>query len=163
MNRKFFALFILLGFCMAVFGQDSGKKSDRGGFVPCLATCLVGPRVGLEMNEGKELYDTEWILLGANVLGSVVGPTSIGPLVSTAGRLYAAYEMGGKKNGFKGALASYFIGPRVGYELHYRKIRRKELFLIIPCINIIPAVSIALEAYHGMTMSEIEKKENLRR
>ncbi|MDI6841123.1 MAG: hypothetical protein QMD71_09830 [bacterium] len=33
----------------------------KGGINPFLASLLIGPRVGLEMNEGKTIETTEWI------------------------------------------------------------------------------------------------------
>ncbi|HDP69114.1 MAG TPA: hypothetical protein ENN20_11555 [Candidatus Marinimicrobia bacterium] len=146
----------------------STRRSRRkpGGFGPALASCLLGPRVGLEMNEGiEEIHLSEWIALGGSlVAGSATGIlVPIGNVIYTGTRAYMAYEMGGKNNGFEGALAAFCIGPRVGNELHYRKIRNKEWLLLIPCVNIYPLISIPLEAYHGKTMTEIEIAEGLRK
>jgi len=151
--------------------KSSGATSDtssayNGGFVPCLASCLIGPRVGLEMNEGiTEIHQAEWISLGGQLVGGSLAypPNPFSNLIITGTRAYMAYELGGKRNGLEGGLASFFIGPRVGQELHYRKIRNKEWMLLIPCVNIYAAISIPLEAYDGKTMTEIEKKEGLRR
>ncbi len=139
---------------------------EPGGFGPALASCLLGPRVGLEMNEGiEEIHLSEWIALGGSIIsGSATGIlTPIGNVIYTGTRAYMAYEMGGKHNGLEGALAAFCIGPRVGNELHYRKIRNKEWLLLIPCVNIYPLISIPLEAYHGKTMTEIEISEGLRK
>ena len=144
----------------------SRSRRKPGGFGPALASCLLGPRVGLEMNEGiEEIHLSEWIALGGSlVAGSATGILlPIGNVIYTGTRAYMAYEMGGKNNGFEGALAAFCIGPRVGNELHYRKIRNKEWLLLIPCINIYPLISIPLEAYHGKTMTEIEIAEGLRK
>lgn len=142
------------------------RHREPGGFGPALASCLVGPRVGLEMNEGiEEIHLSEWIALGGAIIsGSTTGILApIGNVIYTGTRAYMAYEMGGKNNGFEGALAAFCIGPRVGNELHYRKIRNKEWLLLIPCVNIYPLISIPLEAYHGKTMTEIEIAEGLRK
>jgi hypothetical protein len=74
-----------------------------------------------------------------------------------------AYDMGAKKNGFEGALASFFLGPRIGNELDVRKIRTKEWLQLVPCVCIYPMITIPLEAYKGKTMSEIEVEEGLRK
>ncbi len=150
--------------------KDSSQMKEKmvanpGGIGPCLASCLIGPRVGLEMNEGNtEIHLSEWIALGGSLVGGSGGTANpLGNLVITASRAYMAYEMGGKGNGLEGALAAYCIGPRVGNEIHYRKIRKKEWLLLIPCIDIYPIISIPLEAYHGKTMTEIEIEEGLRK
>ena len=146
--------------------DDSSTPSKRvtnpGGIGPALASCLVGPRVGLEMNEGNdEIHLSEWIALGGSMLGgSATGIMQpVGNLITTGSRAYMAYEMGGKTNGFEGALASYCLGPRIGNELHYRKIRKNE-WLQLCCIG---NIFITLEAYNGKTMSEIEIEEGLRK
>ena len=139
----------------------TGLHAEEGGVLPCLASCLVGPRVGLEMNEGKEIQKSEWIGVIGGYFGNMV--PIIGPLVSLGCRGYMAYDMGYVPNEFGGFAASFCLGPRVGNELHYRKIRNKEWLLLIPCINIYPLISIPLEAYHGKTMTEIEQKEGLRK
>jgi len=139
---------------------------NAGGIGPALASCLIGPRVGLEMNEGNdEIHLGEWIALGESIVGSsATGPLRpVGNLIVTGSRAYMAYEMGGKTNSLEGALASYCIGPRIGNEINYRKIRNKEWLLLIPCINIYPLISIPLEAYRGKTMTEIEIEEGLRK
>ncbi len=164
---------------------------QKGGFGPCLATCCIGPRVGLEMNEGVDLYKGEWIMLWGKLVSDALGPAyttemdlnkcievypypctvettpnpvgQLGLGIAVGTKAYMAYEMGGKTNGFNGFLASYFLGPRIGAELHERKIRTKEWLLLVPCACLYPAISIPLEAYRGKTMTEIEVAEGLRR
>lgn len=140
------------------------QADEKGGFVPCLATCCIGPRVGLEMNEGVEIYQSEWIALGGTVIGNAMAPISptLSYLVSLGANGYMAYDMG-NKNGFEGVLASYCLGPRIGNELDYRKIRTVEWLQLVPCVCIYPAIKIPLEAYKGKTMSEIEVEEGLRK
>jgi len=153
-------LILLLSIGMA-FGQ-----ADKGGIAPCLASCLIGPRVGLEMNEGQDIQQSEWIALGGAIVGGSMGGVvgaGLGSAISTGTRAYMAYEMGAKPNGFEGALASFCLGPRVGNELHYRKIRTVEWLRLVPCIQIVPALMISFEAFNGKTMSEIEVKEGLRK
>ena len=129
----------------------------EGGAGPCLASACIGPRVGLEMNEGKKIQTSEWIALGGTLIfGSV-------PAIPLGTRAYMAYDTGGKTNGFEGFLASYFLGPRVGAELHERRIRSDEWLRLVPCVNIYPYFSISMEAYQGRTMTEIEVAEGLRK
>jgi len=142
--------------------SSSKKVSNPGGIGPALASCLIGPRVGLEMNEGNnEIHLSEWIALGGSLVGgSATGILQpIGSIITTGSRAYMAYEMGGKTNGLEGALASYCLGPRIGNELHYRKIRKNE-WLQLCCIG---SIFISLEAYNGKTMTEIEIEEGLRK
>jgi len=146
-------------------GSSQTGTEGKGGLGPCVASCCIGPRVGLEMNEGVDIYQSEWIALGGALVGgsaSGVG-APIGSMISVATRAYMAYEMGAKPNGLEGALASYFLGPRVGNELDTRKIRTMEWLRLVPCVNIYAGLMISLEAYNGKTMSEIEVKESLRR
>jgi len=144
---------------MTLFAS-SFAYAGEGGFAPCLASCLIGPRVGLEMNEGKQIETSEWIMLGGQVIGAA---PVIGQIAAVGTRAYNAYVMGAQKNGFEGALASFFLGSRVGNELDTRKIRTKEWLQLIPCVCIYPLITIPLEAYNGKTMSEIEAKEGLRK
>ena len=150
-------VFVFTGF---VFAQEG----EKGGFVPCLATCMIGPRVGLEMNEGKDINQSEWIMLGGQVVGGGMtgSMVSLGSAIITGTRAYMAYDMG-NKNGFEGVLASYCLGPRVGNELDYRKIRMKEWLSLVPCVCIYPMITIPLEAYKGKTMTDIEIAEGLRK
>ncbi len=173
-------LLVFTGFLLA---QEAKVERQPGGFEPCLSSCCIGPRVGLEMNEGVDIHRSEWIAFGGQLVSSALGssttydvdPTTgeiqltanplepVGSAIATGTRAYMAYDRGGKANGFYGFLASYFIGPRVGAELHERKIRSKEWLLLIPCVNLYPAIAIPLEAYEGKTMSEIEVAEGLRK
>jgi len=139
----------------------TGLHAEGGGVIPCLASCLVGPRVGLEMNEGKEIQKSEWIGVIGGYFGNVV--PIVGSLVSLGCRGYMAYDMGYVPNGFEGFAASFCLGPRIGNELDTRKIRTKEWLRLVPCICIYPAIAIPLEAYNGKTMTEIEQKEGLRK
>jgi len=156
MKKDFIFILITITLLMSTFLQ----AEENGGFVPCLASCLIGPRVGLEMNEGKEIVQSEWIMLGGQLIAAV---PVIGQIAATGTRAYNAYDMGAKKNGLEGALASFFLGSRVGNELDYRKIRLMEWLRIVPCVCIYPAIMIPLEAYQGKTMTEIEVEEGLRK
>jgi len=145
--------FLIILIPLFLFSQELYQDEEKiGGIEPCLASCCIGPRVGLEMNEGQEIYSSEWI----GFAGSFI------PVVGFFARAYMAADMG-SDNGFGGFLASYFIGPRVGNELHYRDIRNKEWLRLIPCINLYPWITTSLDAYNGVTMTEIEKRENLRK
>lgn len=158
-----FVIFVSV-FTGLVSAQEEEKPAEKGGFVPCLATCMIGPRVGLEMNEGKDINQSEWIMLGGQVVGGGVtgSMVSLGSSIITGTRAYMAYDMG-NKNGFEGVLASYCLGPRVGNELDYRKIRTKEWLSLVPCVNIYPLIVIPYEAYQGKTMTDIEIAEGLRK
>ena len=121
----------------------------EGGIGPMLGSCCLGPRIGLEMNEGKEIEMLEF--------GRIV--PSVGEII----HLYVAYDYGYKTAGNKGFLASCCIGPRVGQQFDKRKIREIEKLLPIPIVQLYPWVMIGLEAYAGKTMTEIASEENLAR
>ena len=161
MKKLLLLVILVFVFAGLAFAQQGEKTEKSGGVVPCLATCLIGPRVGLEMNEGVKVNTSEYIALGGLVIGPAVGG-NIGTLISMGTKGYMAYDMGGK-NGFKGILGSYCLGPRIGNELDYRKIRTKEWLIIVPCACIYPMITIPLEAYKGKTMTEIEVAEGLRK
>jgi len=158
-----FVIFVSV-FTGLVSAQEEEKPAEQGGFAPCLATCMIGPRVGLEMNEGIDINQSEWIMLGGQVVGGGMtgAMTGLGSAIVTGTRAYMAYDMG-NKNGFEGVLASYCLGPRVGNELDYRKIRTKEWLRFVPCVCIYPMITIPLEAYEGKTMTDIEVAEGLRK
>ncbi|MCF7885037.1 MAG: hypothetical protein K9M80_00960 [Candidatus Marinimicrobia bacterium] len=141
-----------LQYGMELTQEEAPLNKEKGGIEPMLASCCIGPRVGLEMNEGQEIHQSEWI----GFAGSFI------PYVGFLARAYMAADMG-VDNGIEGFLASYCIGPRVGNELHYRKVRNKEWLRLVPCINLYPWITTSLDAYNGMTMTEIEKRENLRK
>jgi len=112
--------------------------AEKGGIVPGLASCCLGPRVGLEMNEGKPIETME-------IIGLFI------PLVRAV--------PGFQANGFTGCLYGYCLGPRVGAQLNQRKVRTNE-WLQLCCIG---SILISFEAYSGKTMTEIEQKEGLRK
>ena len=121
----------------------------KGGAGPCLASCCLGPRIGLEMNEGMDIELVEFLRLVPAINGAIT--------------LWIAYDYGYKTAGMKGCLTSCCIGPRVGRELNERKIRSMELMRLIPIVNLYPWVATSLEAMSGRTMTEIEEEENLKR
>ncbi len=132
-------LFVIQVACLSLASADATKK---GGIMPACASCLLGPRIGLELNEGTPIRTEEWV------------HAFLFPIVS-----FEAFD----KNGMKGCLASSCICPRAGLELKERKIRSVELTQLIPFVGIISRAIIAAEAYQGKTMTEIEKAENLKR
>lgn len=159
-------LFVVFAFVFAglVSAQEGEKPVKKGGVGPCLATCCIGPRVGLEMNEGKDINQAEWINLGGQLVGGSLSVICcLGSTISVGTGVYMAYDMGAKENGIAGFFASCCIGPRVGNELDYRKIRTKEWLTLVPCASIYPMITIPLEAYNGKTMTEIEVAEGLRK
>jgi hypothetical protein len=137
---------LLLSFCAGTYAQAAEKK---GGVGPFLGSCCLGPRIGLEMNEGAPIELLEVLRLAPYVGGFI--------------HLYVAYDYGYKAAGGEGFLASCCIGPRVGKELPERRIRQKEWLSLIPVIGIVPHVMIAVEAAQGKTMTEIEREEALKR
>lgn len=170
-NKKIYIVLCLL-ILVSTFVYS---KPPKGGFVPCLSTCCLGPRVGLEMNEGTKVTNDEWlglisgILLGVNVntymssykaftgesMNEIKDREKIGGPLITASQ---PKETGG----FVPALASCCLGPRIGLEMNDgRKVRSMELFTLVPIIGIVPAVMMAYEAYEGKTMSEIAENEEL--
>ena len=118
--------------------------AGKGGCVPAAYSCFLGPRIGLEANEGIPVETTEWLRL-----------IIIGALIND----YQAFQ----KNGLAGCLLENFLGPRVGRQYDQRKFRTMELLgLVTYVIGIpIPQAIMAYEAYQGKTMTEIEAKENL--
>lgn len=139
-----------------VVAQEEPEEQPvkKGGLNPCLTSVCIGPRVGLEMNEGKKIETSEWI----GFLGGFVGGY-VHPSVSALAQAYMAYDTGGKKNGMTGFAASYCIGPRVGAQLHERKIRTNEWLRFCG----IGTCLIGWEAYQGKTMTDIEVAEGLRK
>ncbi len=161
MKKLLLLVILVFVFDGLIFAQQGEKTEKSGGVVPCLASCLVGPRVGLEMNEGKDVQTSEWIGFAGGYLGNFI--PYIGTAVAVGSKMYMAYDMGVKKNGFEGGLASFCLGPRIGNEIDYRKIRIKEWLRLVPCVCIYPMITIPLEAYQGKTMTEIEVAEGLRK
>ncbi len=149
MRTRFFALLL----CVVLFGVISAvsvqAQGSEGGIGPMLGSCCLGPRIGLEMNEGQDIDIMEVLPLAPYVGGLI--------------RLYVSYDYGYKAAGEKGFLASCCLGLRIGKELNERKIRSKEWLVLIPVVNLYPWITTGIEAYQGKTMTEIEKDENLSR
>ncbi|OGS33754.1 MAG: hypothetical protein A2293_14475 [Elusimicrobia bacterium RIFOXYB2_FULL_49_7] len=125
----------------------------KGGVVPCLATCMMGDsRIGLAMNEGKDIEVYDWL----NLVGSLSG-------LSVATRAYAGYENGYKQAGTVGFCVGYLWGPRPGRMFKEYKLRTMEVLMCIPVVNIYPCVALPLEAYAGHTLTEIIQSEGLKR
>lgn len=167
--KKTITIFLILLF---VFSKMIFAK---GGLGPCLASCCIGPRIGLEMNEGSRIRNTEWLgfIVGA-VASSMAGRLIyvIDPVNGrTMNEIRKEENLGGvdvkaakpeHTDYFLSGLGSFCIGPRVGLEMNDgRKIRTVEWFLLAPIVSIVPAVIISAEAYSGKTMSEIAQEENL--
>ena len=144
--------------------ESDYSARQGGGFGPCAASCLLGPRVGLELNEGQDIHTSEWVAFAGSMLGSgLSADPGLGSAIFLGTRAYMAYDRGYKANGMSGCITSFFLGPRIGNELDTRRIRDKEWLLLIPCVNLYPAISIPLEAFDGQTMTMIEKREGLRK
>ena len=131
---------IILSFLIAP-SLTQAAEAKKGGVMPGLTSCIVGPRVGLEMNEGKSVKMVEWLGL-------------FGPL-----RLYTAYETGYKTNGIQGFAYSCCLGPRIGAQLDQRKVRMMEYLQLVGIGKLVTTY----EAFSGKTMTAIAKKENLRK
>jgi hypothetical protein len=139
--KKLLSIVLAMSFLIVLFPAPS---RSAGGCGPFFASCCLGPRVGLEMNEGKPINVLEWLRL--------IIPAPI-----------MAIFQGGKENGVKGYFASCCIGPRVGQQLDKRKIRTLEWLRLVPVVNIVAAIMVSVEAGSGKTMVEIEKAEGLKR
>ena len=159
----------LLGLCLLAI--MSSTLSAKGGVGPFLASCFLGPRVGLEMNDGSQVRTMEWIALAGNLVCGVGGVINgIEPAMGrTMNEARSAERLGGtavravrpkEKGGVGPFLAGCCLGPRVGLELNDgRNIRLIEWLCLIPLVRIVPAI----EAASGRTMSEITITEGLDR
>lgn len=162
----------------------SPAGQQPGGIVPCLLTCYLGPRAGLEYNEGRKIATIEWIellvmlvpfagpllhfgiILVMDALPAMNGKTmsewvvenqtDTRPIPPPAGGPSAT------KGGFLACLTACCLSPRVSYERNEsRKIRTKELLLLIPIVNIVFIILIGLEAFNGKTMTQVALEEGL--
>ena len=108
-------LAVTLSACLMQFCVPLNALADtqaKGGAGPFFASCCIGPRVGLEMIEGKEIKGTEWVRTFATFVPYVGGIISL-----------VAIVMQGSVTGFNGVMAECCIGPRVGEQLNQRRIR----------------------------------------
>lgn len=150
---------------------SANAKPDAGGITPCLLNCYIGPRVGPEYNEGRGIATMEWI-------GLVISLARIIPaLQAYQGKTMTEWAKENamdsrpippphgsnvNKGGITACLISCYFGPRVALERNEgRKMRSKEIWLIIPILNIVAAILMGLEAYNGKTMTQIAKDEGL--
>ncbi|MEK7275060.1 MAG: hypothetical protein AAB296_02820 [Candidatus Desantisbacteria bacterium] len=141
--KKMLGMIVLLFVIQVAFlSLASADAAKKGGMTPAFASCCLGPRIGLELNEGTPIRTEEWV------------NAFLFPIVP-----FEAFD----KNGMNGCLTSCCICPRAGLELKERNIRTIEWMQLIPCVGVIPRAMIAAEAYQGKTMTEIEKAENLKK
>ena len=148
MMRYFLAVVILCAVALSELsavkvepaGGSGGGGGAKGGCGPGCVALFIGPRVGLEMNEGNPVEMAEWLRL-----------IWIGVLIND----YQAFQ----QNGCVGCLLENFLGPRVGRQYHYRNVRVMEWIQLV--VSTIPQLIMAFEAYQGKTMSEIESQEHL--
>lgn len=165
---------LLLGLC--VVSLLSSTLLAKGGFGPALASCCIGPRVGLEMNEGSDIRTMEWIEFGADMISGGVGSIIAGAeagMGKSMNEVRAKEGLGGtavraaapaSKGGIMPFLGGCCLGPRVGLEMNDgRNVRTMELLTLVPVVQIVPMAIIALEAYGGKTMSEVAAAEGLDR
>lgn len=152
-------------------GGSLNAKPDAGGIMPCLLTCYLGPRVGVEYNEGRAVSTMEWLQLVARI-GTLIlafkamGGTTMSEYAKENGLdsrpIPAPKGNAASKGGITACLVTCYMGPRVALERNEgRKIRSKEIWLIIPILNLIAAILMGLEAYNGMTMTQIARDEGL--
>lgn len=142
---------VLLAVCVAAIGAISSVQA-AGGAVPCLATCFIGDsRIGLYMNEGKQIQTDDWIRFAGNYL------------VGSLGSIYSGYKSFEKTQKGTSFCVGYLWGQRAGSEFTTTKLRTKEVLMCIPVLNLYPCVSIPLEAFSGKTMSDVIKDEGLTR
>ena len=146
MTKKIVLLLVLSAFCCMMAVSTAQAK---GGAGPCLASCCLGPRIGLEMNEGDAVEMMEILRLV--------------PLINVVAILYVSYDYGYKAAGGKGFLASCCLGPRVGRELDGRSIRTIEWLRLVPVVNLYAWAAVSMEAYGGKTMAEVAEEESLSR
>jgi hypothetical protein len=141
--------FLLIAVFSVMFMQSSAQAA--GGIVPCIAPFLFEDvRIGLYINDGKEIETMDWIVLGMDIL------TGLGPFVS-------AYDAYSKSNSMKGCCVGYFWGRRAGGEINTYKLRSKEILMCIPVVNIYPCIAIPCEGFSGKTMTQVIADENLKR
>lgn len=140
--KKLIVSCISLCLFFSVSAATMAQAAEKGGCGPFFGSCCLGPRIGLEMNEGVAIKWYEWL-----------NPIGIGVIIGAV--------KDGSKNGASGFFASCCIGPRVGGEYDKRKIRTMEWVSLIPYVGIIPDIMMMLEAADGKTMTAIEKEENL--
>jgi hypothetical protein len=121
-----------------------------GGVAPALATCFLGNRVGLEMNEGKAIETNDWI----RFVGGFI------PYLGEAVPFYTSYVA--TKDGGNYCVA-FIWGHRPGREFKQYKLRTMEILECIPIVDLYPCIALPLEAYSGKTMSDVVKAEGLAR
>jgi hypothetical protein len=141
--------FLLLAAVATMFGVSS-VQAEKGGVVPCLATCFMGDaRIGLYMNEGNPIETDDWIVLVGNIVG--------------LGWVYGGYKAYEKAQTGSSFCVGAIWGRRAGSEFKSTKLRTKEVLMCIPCVNIYPCIAIPLEAFNGKTMSQVVQEEGLSR
>lgn len=141
----------------------SSLMAAKGGVAPFLASCCLGPRIGLEMNEGSKIQVTEWI--NAFIFPIIPFQAAMGESMADVNYMGAPRVIARNKKSDGGIvpfLAGCCLGPRVGLEMNDgRGVRNLELFMLIPAVGFIPRVMIAAEAYQGKTMSSIAATEKI--
>lgn len=162
---------VIMLLIVALFSQ--GLVYAKGGLGPCLASCFLGPRIGLEMNEGSKIRNAEWLALVASLVAGMGWAVNMWDPMNgkSMNQIRRTENLGGvavtarapkQKGGLGAGLAGCCFGPRVGLELNDgRKIRTMEwIGLVIPGV---PQLLIGFEAMQGKTMSQIAAAEGLDR
>jgi hypothetical protein len=167
----------ILFFMIAALTLGVSSVRAAGGMVPCLATCLLGDsRIGIYMNEGKQIENADWIVVGGNLLGGAIGSVLPPVYESTdgnvtmkvsislpLGRIYAGFDAYQKSKSAKGFCAGVLWGRRVGAEINTTKVRTLEILECVPVVCIYPCIALPMEAYNGKTMSQVIQEEGLAR
>jgi hypothetical protein len=60
--KKYLSIILVIIFLSPCL-STSFAEGSKGGVGPCLASCCIGPRVGLEMNDGRKIRTLEWLTL----------------------------------------------------------------------------------------------------
>jgi len=139
---------LLVSTAILFFSTTAGYS--KKGVKAFYASCCIGPRIGLELNEDKPIKEIEWDSFTANLFIPFLGNF-----------ISAIYQ--GSQNGSGGFFASCCLGPRVGEQLGVRRIRKIEWMRLVPVVNLVAAFIICVEAGRGRTMTEIEGREDLSR
>lgn len=146
-------------------------KPDAGGITPCFINCYIGPRSGLEYNEGRGIATMEWISLVFSPARLIMALQAYqGKTMSEWAKenamdsrpIPAPKGNAASKGGITACLVTCYFGPRVAFERNEgRKIRSKEIWLVIPILNVVAVILMGLEAYNGKTMTQIARDEGL--
>ena len=145
-------------------------KPNAGGLTPCLLTCLLGPRVGAEHNEGRGTAVSEWVSLAFFPARVFTGIHAYNGKTMTEWAEERELDIRpippGRGNDSPGGIGSCLIGiclgPRPAFEKNEgRQLRTKEILMFVPVVNVLMVILMSRESYQGKTMTQIAKDEGL--